>query len=549
MQANEGPAAAPAGCAPMVTLVRRFAGDERGVTAVIWAIAFSTFLMASAMAVDYGLAVSEQHREQRALDAATLAGSLHMGAEDHETKVPATVEAFYNANRSTWAGSTLRSTSYDADRGEVSATAGASVKTSLLRIKTVGREAIDVSARSRVVKGAGSVEIALVLDNSGSMGGSSGSVHGTYIEDLKVAAANLANAMFAGAEGSERVKLGLVPFAASVNVGAASRGAAWIDGEGQSSIHAQNFSESRTRFSLYDEMGVSWRGCVEARPGWLDTSDAPADPGNAETLFVPMFAPDEPDDGNASAAGVSNYPNNYISDFGGSCPVGEQVCTRFSKKKNACVEYGPAPIDVATAQARTCKYQGATPSADTGPNAGCTTAPVLPLNSTKQDVLDAIATMQASGNTNIGEGVMWGWRVLSPGVPFTEGRDAGGDNRKIMIVMTDGENFLSSTSNHNKSVYAAHGYAAKGRLGATYTQSAYSAHLNDKLITACANAKDSGITVYTVAFRLESSPTTQSLLRGCASSPDQFFTAGDGDALLQSFQNIGRQISQLRIAE
>lgn len=531
-------------------LARRFAGDERGVTAVIWAISFSTFLIASAMAIDYGLAVSEQHREQRALDAATLAGSQQMGAEDHESRVPATVEAFYNANRSTWAGSTLRSTSYNADKGEVAATAGASVKTSLLRVKTVGRNAIDVSARSRVIKGAGSVEIALVLDNSGSMGGSSGSVNGTYIEDLKAAASNLTSAMFTGVDGSERVKVGLVPFAASVNVGSGHRGAGWIDNDGQASTHAENFAESRSRFSLFDDMGVAWKGCVETRAGVLDTTDAPADAGDPNTLFVPMFAPDEPDDSNASAAGVANYPNNYISDFGGSCPAGPQVCSQFSKKKNACVAYQPAPIDIATAQARTCKYLGATPSADTGPNAGCTTAPVLPLNSTKQDVLDAIAAMGASGNTNIGEGVMWGWRVLSPAAPFTEGRWSDeGDNRKFMIVMTDGENFLSSTSNHNKSVYAAHGYASKGRLGTTYTQSGYQARLNDKLVTACANAKQDGISIFTVAFRLEASPTTQALLRQCASSPEQFFTAGDGDALLQSFTNIGRQISQLRIAE
>lgn len=531
-------------------LLARVARDERGVTSVIWAISFSTFLIASAMAIDYGIAVSEQHREQRALDAATLAGSVHMADPEHLTKVPAAVDAFYAANRSNRAGNTLKSTYYDPDKGEIAATAGAAVKTTFLRLKSTGRDSIDVGARSKVAKGSGSIELAMVLDNSGSMGGSSGSVNGTYIEDLKAAASNLTAAMFAGTDGSERVKLALVPFAASVNVGAENRGQRWIDNDGQASIHAENFAENRSRFSLFDEMGVAWKGCVETRPGALDTTDAPAVEGTPESLFVPMFAPDEPDDSNASAAGVSNYGNNYISDFGGSCPKPEQVCTKFNQKRNRCEQFNPAPMDVVTAQARTCKYQGATPAADTGPNAGCTTAPILPLNSTKQDVLDAISAMRANGNTNVGEGVMWGWRVLSPGVPFTEGREAGaGENRKFMIVMTDGENYLASTSNHNKSVYASHGYAAKGRLGATYSQSAYSAKLNDKLITACANAKAGGITIFTVAFRLENSPTTQSLLRSCASSPEQSFTAGDGDALLQSFHNIGRQISQLRIAE
>lgn len=525
-----------------------FRSDERGVTSLLWAGTLTTFLLVTALAIDYAIAVTEQEREQYAVDAAALAGSQYVGDPEHVTRVPETVEAIYNANRSAQGGSTLRSKSYDPSTGEVIANAGATLKTYLLRFR--GKDEIKVSARTRVVRGAGSVEIAMVLDNSGSMGGSSGSVNGTYIEDLKVAATNLAGAMFTGTDGTEKVKVGLVPFAASVNVDPANRTANWIDGQGQSSIHGENFSETASRFDLFDQMGVAWKGCVETRPGALDTSDDEPNVNVPNTLFVPMFAPDEPDDSNADAAGYANYPNNYISDFGGTCPAPAQVCTKFSKKKNACTAYGPEPLGVEAAQARTCKYKDATPSADSGPNAGCTTAPILPLNSTKQDVLDAISAMRASGNTNVGEGVMWGVRVLSPGEPFTEGRPSGEvDNRKFMIVMTDGENFLSSNSNHNKSVYAAHGYAAKGRLGTTYSQSAYTTHLNNKLVAACALAKQKGITVFTVAFRLEDNPDTQALLKTCATTQDQAFRAGDGDALLQSFQNIGRQISQLRIAE
>lgn len=161
----------------------------------------------------------------------------------------------------------------------------------------------------------------------------------------------------------------------------------------------------------------------------------------------------------------------------------------------------------------------------------------------------AVAAMQASGNTNIKEGVAWGWRVLSPGLPFTEGRDAGAsNNRKIIVLMTDGENMYNSSSNHNKSVYGAHGFAAKGRLGTTYTQSAYTNELNARTRTVCTNAKAAGIIVYTVAFRLENNPTTQALLRDCASGPDNVFTASDGSALVQSFHAIGRDIAYLRLA-
>jgi len=55
--------------------------------------------------------------------------------------------------------------------------------------------------------------VALVFDNSGSMAGQP-------INDLIVAAKNLTSVLYAGYEGTDEVKVGVVPFAGSVNVGA-----------------------------------------------------------------------------------------------------------------------------------------------------------------------------------------------------------------------------------------------------------------------------------------------------------------------------------------
>jgi hypothetical protein len=72
--------------------------------------------------------------------------------------------------------------------------------------------------------------------------------------------------------------------------------------------------------------------------------------------------------------------------------------------------------------------------------------------------------------------------------------------------------------------------------------------MNTKTSTACNAAKVQGITIYTIAFRLESDPTTLSLLRGCASGPEKAYRASDGQALIQIFQAIGREIAQLRVS-
>lgn len=522
--------------------VERFARDEQGITTVIFALMFTAVLMAAAVAVDHSRIVTEISRDQRALDAAVLAASDQLGTENQDVTGKAMAEAFYKANRSPSAPSEIKSISFDADTGEIAASTKTDWSAKLIAgldylFPGIGDDR-QLSVSAKIAKGNGSVEVALVLDNSGSMSGS-------YISDLRTAASDLSNVVFAGAEGSDRVMVGIIPFAASVNVGSANANANWIDGSGQSSIHYENVSENRTRFQLHADMGTSWAGCVEARPGGLDVTDAIPTTDNGDTLFVPMFAPDEPGEAGSSSLG---YNNSYLDDDGGQCEPYEQVCESYSRRGN-CTRWSTVTLPESEAQARTCKYSGATPQGASGPNYMCTTQAVLPLNSTKSSVVNAINAMQASGNTNIKEGVAWGWRVLSPSAPYTEGRDyATGDNRKIMIVMTDGENYYNYQNNQNLSIYASQGYASKGRMGTNYSFNGYTNHLNAKTLEACSNAKAAGITIYTVAFRLEGDATTTALLRSCASGDDYAFVASNGSALIQSFRNIGKEISAVRVA-
>ena len=368
---------------------------------------------------------------------------------------------------------------------------------------------------------------------------------GTYIADLRTAAKNLASVMFAGAGGTDKVKIGVVPFATSVNVGNANRSSSWMDTEGQSSTQYENVSETRTRFQLFDDMGVAWGGCVEVRPGTLATDDTPPSAGNGDSYFVPMMAPDEPDTSND---GGNSYSNSYLVDDGGACTPQPTTCTKTSRS-GKCTQTSKTPLTPEVAQARTCKYMGQVPSGGTGPNAGCNTKPLLPLTQVKSDVDAKIDSLTAGGNTNIGEGLMWGWRILSPEEPFTDGRSySTKNNNKVIILMTDGENTYSASSNHNKSTYGAYGYGVKNRLGPTYTSTAFRSQMDTKLLAACDNAKAAGIKIYTVAFRLEADPVSQDLLRTCATSADKFYMASNGAVLIDTFQKIAKLLTQLRVA-
>lgn len=532
-----------------------FASDQQGAVSVLFGIMFIVILMFAAFAIDHSRFTSESIQDQHALDAAILAASDVIGQEDQDTLALDRARAFYKANRPDGSDLDLDQVRILPQEGSLEGNTKFDWKTTLLQ--AFGFEKVRLGTAARVARG-GTAEVALVLDNSGSMAGS-------YIADLKSAAESLINTVYYGVDGEGQIAVSVVPFAGSVNVGAANRGAAWLDNDGISSVARENADVPRTRFQLFDDLGVTWAGCVETRPAPYDASDALPDPSQPDTLFVPMFAPDEPDSVNSNG---SSYSNNYIADDGGTCPKLECTCQRW-RSPGRCASNGwqLTPIAPAAAQARTCKYAGAQvgygATADkcsrgnyngAGPNAYCTTTALLPLSITKAEALSAIQSMQANGMTNIGEGLAWGWRTLSPAPPYSQGRSYDDyHNDKIIILMTDGQNTYTHSTNHNRSAFGAAGYAKpfahpqNGRIGTNYSSSAYTAELTERTRAVCAGAKAAGIKIYTIAFRLENDPATQALLQECATDNKHAFAASNGAVLIDSFQNIAREIARLRL--
>jgi hypothetical protein len=351
---------------------------------------------------------------------------------------------------------------------------------------------------------------------------------GSKIRDLKDAAKRLTEILYQNDRTREGVKMGVVPFAAAVNVGPGNASASWMDRTGLSSIHSENFTPNATRWAMFNAIrNTSWAGCVEARPGAHMTSDSVPSSGDGDSLFVPMFAPDEPDSGNW----WSGYNNNYIEDDGGSCPRAPRGETEEQ------------------AQEKVCKYERAWPSGGRpGPNYMCDPRPLQPLTATQGQVVSSIENMQARGMTNIMEGVMWGLRILSPTEPFIEGLPYDEpDNRKFMIVMTDGANTHTGTNNQNMSRYSAFGYAKNGRLRSPTSNTGRMVEaMNEKTLEGCASAKASEIIVFTIAFDLNDQDTRE-MLRQCASGNSRAFTIDNGNALIELFEAIANEINRLRI--
>jgi Flp pilus assembly protein TadG len=662
-------------------MLRRFAGDKRGNFSMMMVIATVPMLGGLALAVDYTELSRQRQIVLNALDAANVATGAHIVSGSVSSADPVAYEAAINKYAQDCFVATLgpvdpsKTTlsvflpNNDAGGGTLQLSATLNYKPYFLPTfaELIGRprpDGVDVAAKSEV-RLKNTLEVALVLDNSGSMvelGTGSGQKR---IDLLKSAAKQLVDTLAKQAllikQVEKPVQFALVPFAASVNVGPQNAGASWMDIEGLSPVHHENFDWSTlsdlnksaekidgvwkkkgtgwgaedggilSRFSLYKDMTVvtshervegtrrfvcdsyrsnntcqlwhydydyidtygpfaSWQGCVEARPYPYNVNDAPAaggsnntgiGVGDPATMFIPMFAQDEPGD---------HWKQNYDNQ---NEPTPSKPTTA-----NSWWNDDPSSSGGAAKQRNMAKYFAVRPNQapalakGAGPNYGCTTNPIVPLTDVSlpeglASINAAIDLMAPNGGTNVPEGMAWGWRAVSSGEPFAQGRpNSERGNDKIVIVLTDGANTYYTPSSlgfsdpaGSKSIYSSYGYLQPGYNGTSvgrlflgtssavgqfdYSNSNYTRALNEQMATLCSNAKAGGIMVMTVALDLNAGTTSGSnaidALRKCSSDsrfrkdpadqskPAKLFWNTTGGNLAETFKDIANELSNLRI--
>jgi hypothetical protein len=153
-------------------------------------------------------------------------------------------------------------------------------------------------------------------------------------------------------------------------------------------------------------------------------------------------------------------------------------------------------------------------------------------------------TYWLGGGTVTAQGVVWGWRTLSPEQPFTEGAPYD-EVTKVMVVMTDGRNELVSSSNNAvRSHYSAYGHLATGRFPSQSVNGART-YIDERTLAACANAKATGIIIYTVTFGLDSA--SRSMWDTCATETDMAYHVNSASDLIGAFNEIADSVGELRL--
>lgn len=490
---------------------RRWMRHEAGNVAIIFALAIVPIMGGVGATVDISRAYIVKSRLNQALDAAGLAVGSLIGYSDAELTQKA--QAFFDANYPASKLGVAADVTVQQHDGVVTIEGTAKVQTVMVGI--IGVSEIEVAASVEITRESKGLEVVLVLDNTGSMSSNG------KLRAMKSAATEMVEILFGDDAYPEKLKVGLVPFAAGVNLGSDFIDTGYMDTAGISSTNGENFKSTTNVWNLYKKLkNRSWEGCVETRPYPYDETDAIPRSDNGDTLWVPWFAPDEPDKG-------GTYYNNYLDDG-------------FKWNSNASVN---------KRQRKVGKYKNKyVNSYSKGPSYGCNIPPVTALTNSRRIVEDGIDDLVADGYTHIPIGLAWGWRLLSPQAPFTQGVPYEDEEyTKAIILLTDGENVLGTMNNHNGKRYTAYGYLPEERLG---TSSGWQAEreLDYKTARLCENVKDEGIRIYTITFQLNDR-TTQNLMRECATNESLYFNSPSNEQLRLAFQTIAQDLSNLRISK
>lgn len=501
-------------------LLTRFRRDTDGAIAIFFGLLAVPLLMLSGLVIDYGVNSMAQQGLQDAADS-TVISLLKLPVATTTVELQTRAE---NQIRAAAPRLVDADTKISVARVENTITVSVMAKspTSLTRI--AGYNSFPVSVTAAGIRGSGNLEIALVLDNTGSMSGSK-------ITNLKAAANDLVTSLFREADPAKpnALKIGIVPFSMTVNVGPSNATQSWLDKDAKASYHSNIFVSPANRLTLFRQMGVAWGGCVESRPAPYDVQDTPPSIANPNTLFVPFFAPDESDKDR-------NAVNDYMSDYTTTSTESDH-----RTRQGQITKYSRNPILQKGRISDTVPYRY-------GPNSGCELQPITRLTTAQSTLTNAINAMTIVGDTNIAMGLVWGWHLLSPNGPFAEGVPYDEKNtRKFVILMTDGQNASSVSSSANASIYSGLGFSWQNRMWTNAnTTATRTAAMNARLSSLCTNIKNAGITIFTV--RVEVTEGASDILRNCASGTDKFYDVQNSATLTDAFRAIGSQMSEMRIS-
>ncbi len=478
---------------------KKFWRETIAAIALMFAIMAPLLITSAGMSVDFAHAYLVQQRLAQAIDAAALAATA---ISTEATEIEAKVQDFFNVNYPLEKLGATFTPQVSIDGNLVTVSGTAQYDTYFLGV--IGINYIDVAAETVVQRDIQGIEVVLVLDNTGSMS------YDNNIGKLRTASCEFVEIIFGTYDSAQVddcldrmgsfvvpnnqfVKVGLVPFATSVNVGPYGLG---YDDNGD--YYGNSFLNNPVGLTFSNDEDTDI--CVREYDDGTDVTD------NEGPWYMYRWCRDKDDD-SAECDKLNQHYVCYKWNSSGNCT-------------NAYYSYG-APREVKRI-----------------PNYICPEAAVLPLTNDMEALKGRITEMKARGNTYGSTGMVWGYRMITPDFPFQEAVPYENTGyRKVVVMMTDGNNVRHST------------YSAYGRTSETTVDT--NGEIDDRLEDTCANMDtQDNITIYTITFEASSggiSQATKDLYEACAVNGGRHEHVTSSEELIQVFRDIAQELSNLRI--
>src|SRR5262245_21199250 len=255
-----------------------FIRDERGSTLPLFGICVFAIFVAAASAIDYSRAANARTQMQAALDATTI--TLSKEADKlTAAQLAERAQAIFEANFHDPEAKKIKvQPTYTNVNGDYKLTMQASGTVDTTIFQVFGRKTMDIAANTEVQWGMRRLELALALDNTGSM-----AQLGKLVA-LKAATHSLIDTLKGASKTKDDIRVAIIPFTTFVNVDPKeNKKATWIDFTGWSETSSTGSEAGVTSDWVNKKSGKKWAGCVTDRDQPYDAQDTA--PSGTGTLF------------------------------------------------------------------------------------------------------------------------------------------------------------------------------------------------------------------------------------------------------------------------
>lgn len=250
-----------------LNLFQRFLGNGKGSVSQLFALSLLPIFGVVAVAVDFSHAAKAKVALQAAVDSTAL-----MLARESSKKTQAELKTigatYFAALMKKETNMALGPLNINRAGQLVTLEVNGSVPTRFAGI--FGWPQFDIGVRSVSASGNRRIEVALVLDNTGSMAAQN------KIGELKKASNTLLTMLEAAADTPNRIRVAVVPYTTRVNLGTSYRDQNWLTN-----------SPTGTFVSGYNVPAIrnSWTGCVADRDAPYNRAASPVSPPVVQSLY------------------------------------------------------------------------------------------------------------------------------------------------------------------------------------------------------------------------------------------------------------------------